>query len=279
MPVFECFHEDECQYFGERYEPVIQATVHANDLCHDLIKGAKAKAQDQRTNILWMMAASCLMEFEDIFLLAGNGRGTGSIKLLRAFYERVVTLTYLANHPDKTGQFVDFTDVHWKKLLLEAERTKSTASIPPESIERVEENFQKVKDRYQQKCPKCDRTSLQGSWTQKPVPDMASDAHAILRHLAFNAYFRPTFHIHTTYFGIVEQCDRAEGQVRFSDVETQRRMASEVLSHAHILLIQVIDVLNGAFQLGRDEELKAVGDEWKYSWDKVGWPGDKPLTV
>jgi hypothetical protein len=274
MDIFECFHEDECQYFGERYSPVIKAIIPANDFCQTLVKGAQAKSEEQSNNILWMMAASCLAEVEDIFLLAGNGRGTGAIKLLRAFYERVVTLSYLAKYPDKIQQFVDFSDVHWKKLLIEVVRTKADIPITQESIDRIEANFAAVKDKYQQKCKGCERLSLQGQWTQKPVPEMASDISDILRYMAFNAYLRPTFHIHTTHFGIVEQCERTGGKLLFSDVTTQRNMALKALCHAHTLLMQVMDVLNNKFELGKDEEMRQIGEGWKESWNATGWPQD-----
>jgi hypothetical protein len=276
MDIFECFHENESKYFGEHYLPVIDAITKANVLCYEMVKEAQAKAKGQIDNVLWMLAASCLAEFDDIFLLAGNGRGVGAIKLLRAYYERVVTLSYLAKHPDKVKQFVDYSDVHWKKLLLETIRTKAKVSISKEAVERIETNFEAVKGNYQTRCGKCNVPSLQGSWTKKPVADMASDISDILRYMAFNAYLRPTFHIHTTHFGIVEQCEKTDGKLLFSDVSMQRKMAAEVLNHAHILLGQVMDVLNNKFELAKDEEMKAMGEGWKNSWEACGWPQALP---
>ena len=86
-------YKEESEYFGRHFEPVIKAVVRANDVCFGLVRAAQRKSQAEEENILWMLAASCLNEFEDIFLLAGNGRGLGATKLLRAFYERVVTFS------------------------------------------------------------------------------------------------------------------------------------------------------------------------------------------
>jgi hypothetical protein len=41
-------------------------------------------------------------------LLAGNGFGTGATKLMRAFYGRPVTLSYLATDTDQIQRFVDY---------------------------------------------------------------------------------------------------------------------------------------------------------------------------
>jgi hypothetical protein len=268
---FICCHCDECQHFGDLFGPVIEAITRANGLCFELVKESQGKSIGESDNVLWMLAASCLTEFEDIFLLAGNGRGVGATKVLRGLYERTVVFSYLAKHPDKIRQFVDYSDVHWNKLLIEATEQHATFSIPEEEAARIKRNYEKSEKNYQRvKCKTCNTTELNGSWTRKPVADMASDVNPNLRGLAFNAYFRPTLHIHTTYYGIIEQSDiSGEHKLRFSNVEKQRELASEALGFAHILLLQVIDTLNDRFNPGRGEQVRQIAEEWKHSWEAI----------
>jgi hypothetical protein len=218
-----------------------------------------------------MLAASCLTEFEDIFLLAGNGRGVGAMKLLRAFYERTVTLSYLAKKPEKVQQFIEYSDVHWHKLLSEAMENHATPSISQSEMEGIKSNFERVRGKYQkEKCRTCKTTELQASWTKLPVPQMASQVSEILRSLAFNAYLRTTFHIHTTFFGIVEQsAQSAKGKLRFADLNKQRELASEAMEIAHILIVHVMQAVNDSFKLGRDDQIGQIAEEWKRSWQEV----------
>ena len=90
---YVCGHEDEWAYFGITYEAILPAITEAHDTLLDLLKAANPETEERR--ILYLLAQMCLKEFEEILLLAGNGYGGGAIKLLRAFYERVVVFHYL----------------------------------------------------------------------------------------------------------------------------------------------------------------------------------------
>ena len=80
------------------------------------------KRNSSRTgDIHFLLTGAAYTEFEEILVLALNGYGSGATKLLRALYERTETTQYLMSHPNKIQQFINYTDVHWQKLLREAE--------------------------------------------------------------------------------------------------------------------------------------------------------------
>ncbi|HYR38112.1 MAG TPA: DUF5677 domain-containing protein [Methylomirabilota bacterium] len=56
-------------------------------------------------------------DFSEILLLSGNGYGIGAFKLLRGLYERVVTMTYLLQHPEKAEDFADWHLIEKQKLV------------------------------------------------------------------------------------------------------------------------------------------------------------------
>jgi hypothetical protein len=202
-------HEDEWQYFAQHHGPALDALTKAHKTCIDLLKLAHPVGQEQA--VIYMLAQCCLKEFEEILLLTGNGYGGGATKLLRSFYERVVTLSYLAKHPNKVQQFVDYTDIHWRKLLTEAEKIHSKVDLTPEQIKTINENFEKSKERFTEVlCKEHNKTRLQMSWTKKPVPDQASEISDPLRWRCFNAYLRPTFYLHSTFVGITWQTQKGE---------------------------------------------------------------------
>ena len=53
------------------------------------------KREGAEDNTLYLLAAACLHEFNEVTLSAVHMYGTGALKLVRPLYERVVTLSYL----------------------------------------------------------------------------------------------------------------------------------------------------------------------------------------
>jgi hypothetical protein len=84
---------------------------------------------------------------------------------LRTFFERVTTLGYLAKYPDKMPQFIDYTSVHWHKLLTEAAKKHDKVDLSEEEIAKIKADFDNVKENYLDACT-CGKPRLQGSWTR-----------------------------------------------------------------------------------------------------------------
>lgn len=226
--------------------------------------------ENKEQNVVYLLTASCLKEFEEILLLGGNGYGSGATKLLRAFYERVVTLSYLAMRPEKTQQFIDYTDIHWHKVLTEAHSIHASVDLKAELLEAIENNYEKAKDRFMEDPCKCGKKRVQMSWTKAPVPELVSKISSNLRLLCFNAYLRPTFFLHTTYLGVTTQAQLTdEGKLKPFGTEVERKVAREALELAHVLLVHVTDVLNDYFKLGQEQRVKQLGEDWKECWPKI----------
>jgi hypothetical protein len=264
-----CGHLDEWQFFAERFGSAIDALTRAHDTCFAILTLPCPDGQEQ--NVIYILAAACLKEFEEICLLAGNGYGGGATKLLRSFYERVVTLSYLALKPTKVQQFIDYTNIHWHKLLCEAEKIHSTVKLTPEKIQKIKDDYENHKDHFMEDlCKPCKKRRPQMAWTKKPIPDQASEVNQTLRALCFNAYLRPTFYLHTTFLGITWQAQKTDaGKLRFLGTEIERESARESLELAHILLVHVAEVVNDFFRLGQNERVKKIAREWKDSWEHV----------
>jgi hypothetical protein len=262
-------HPDEWDYFAQHYGAAADALTNAHKACFDLL--SLAQPVDRGQNVIYLLAQSCLKEFEEILLLAGNGYGGGATKLLRSFYERVVTLSYLAKHPGKIQQFIDYTDIHWRRLLTEAESVHCKVDLSPEQIKDINVNFERSRTRFiEVLCKEHNKTRLQMSWTKKPVPDQASEISDGLRLLCFNAYLRPTFYLHTTFVGITWQTQATEDdKLRLFGSEVERPAAREATELAHVLIVQVTDVLNDFFKLEQDKRVKEVGQAWKQSWEEA----------
>jgi hypothetical protein len=91
---------------------------------------------------------------------------------------------------------------------------------------------------------------------------MASKVSNDLRLLLANAHLAPTFHLHTTFWGIANQSERTpDGKLQFLGGKVQEDAAQESFDQTYILLVQVMDVLNGYYDLKRSDTIHQLNSE------------------
>jgi uncharacterized protein DUF5677 len=266
--------DEHARHFAKTFAKSLLAIEALHKALMDCLSESKWDGQANR--IVCLLAAACLREFNEIKLLATRELGTGAVKLIRTLYERVVTLSYLAKYPEEIRQFIDYSDVHWHKLLVEAKEVfgddeQAMSRIASKGqIETIKDKFKTAKSNFQQSdCKKCKTTRLQGSWTKKSMPELSAGVSTEVRNLYFRAFLSPTLHIHTTFWGIVHQYTQdVEGKPVFNEAH-QEESARDAMDIAHILLLQVFDVLNSYFNLGKDQLLKERTDDWLHSWKEA----------
>jgi hypothetical protein len=138
-------------------------------------------------------------DFMEILLLCANGYGMAGLKLLRSMFEGVITGIYIARHPEEAQAFFGYHTIHQRRFL----RAAATAGIdlsqivPTAEQERIEEQYLSSRDSYRQtRCPECDATLADVSWTRADPMTMAREVG--LQQLAVQCYSFTTLHIHTT---------------------------------------------------------------------------------
>jgi hypothetical protein len=101
--------------------------------------------------LIYFLSVACLREFNEILLLCSNRYGIGALKILRPMYERVITLMYLHGHPDLIQRFIDYSQVHWHKILKEARVAAGHDDVmSEEQMAEIEARYQAVKETYEQ---------------------------------------------------------------------------------------------------------------------------------
>jgi hypothetical protein len=231
----------------------------------DLFEAIKSQDDTRNRSLLFLMVGASYREFEELLTLAMNGYGAGATKLLRALYERTVTTLYLMKHPKKIQQFIDFTAIHWKKLLIEADTSGIGAQLPDERRGEIERDFKQVEENFQElACSPCKKTRLQGSWTKKPVPTQAREINEELGAMCFRSYLMPTFFLHTTFWGIEQQTiEDKDGKFTLLTSESERRHAAGTLVMACNLMKHLAEGTNQYYALNASASCvqieKAVG--------------------
>lgn len=251
--------EDDVQRFVDKYGKSMELIERLHATTLDFLNLPFSR-EGPANNIIYLLSSVCLREFNEILLLASHRYGIGALKILRPLFERVITLRYIAQHPTEAERFIDYSKVHCHKLLLEGRIAAGTDDVmEKDEMERIEREYTEVKTQFEQTvCKDCGGRRIV-SWTKLSTPDMARELGGNIRRLYFNAFLWPTCNIHTTFYGIARQ-------IALNIEESEDDAVHMSLNIAHGLLIQVIDVLNKYFDLGKTDDVNERAKEWNQAW-------------
>ena len=193
----------------------------------------------------------CAEDFMEIMLLCGNGYGVGGLKLVRGMYERAVTARYLQIHPEETQRFVDFHWVQQRKLGIAIQRTYREKVLSDETIKRVEDKFQEVRDQFViTVCADCGRRDVGFTWSKLDFVSMANTVGS-LGDLIVPAYYLPMRQAHSTMDAILSRLKQGEEQLIEFDEGPQRSTADEAMITAHNILLNILDLQKEHFGLAQ----------------------------
>jgi len=261
QPIFEGDVNGAWESFKKDHSPFCKATHTLYLGLLSMLNGLKMEhvPEDRAVSLL---AFASLNDFNDVVLLCSMGHGTGAAKLLRSYFERVVTLSYLSANPKEVQDWIDYSDIHWHKLLVEGKVASDGSWMSADEEQRIEKQFEATKARYQQTdCKKCATSRLMGSWTKKGMPELAKSVSDHMRRLYFNGYLSPTLYLHSSFQALTTQIQFLDGGRITLDLKTEQEEVKTALGIAHVLLLQTAEVINRHFKLGRGAELEAFGRE------------------
>ena len=213
-------------------------------------------------------------DFTEVFILGANGHGIGGLKILRGMYERVVTVSYLANHPDKAEAFWKYGPIHKYKLIVHADKAGMNleSRFGKAVLDEIKAERDAVKDQYVDACKKCGATFPMFSWIKGAMDTMVAGSTPELKQMYFHCYYWPTLHDHATVNNIIERMEiTPTDDLRWKE-DGQRHWVDVAVSSSHWLLITILDLLNTRFALGHDDRINKLAEDWKRSWLKTLLP-------
>lgn len=224
-------------------------------------------SENPADRVVFFIGRLCAEDFNEVFLLSGNGYGFGALKILRGLYERAVTLAYVAKHPDQADMFLEYHYIHQGKMLSHAKPLldKARGQIPSEELRSAEELYKTYKSKFREPlCKKCKTYRTRFAWSPLDLASMARDVN--MDGLYFAAYYFPTLQSHATASAIINRLDmRSEGHLSF-DPEPQQEWSDRALAAAHNVIIHVLLTQNKYFNLALDDEIQQrmndFGDIW-----------------
>jgi hypothetical protein len=188
----------------------------------------------------------CVEDFWELLLLAGNGYGIGAHKMLRALYERAVTLLYLGTHPEHIDNFLDYDIITKHKIGRKITETGYLVpGLTDEVLEKNRKEFERVKNKFMvTDCEKCETTRLNHSWNKLDFVSMANTTP--LKKLLVPAYYIPMYHTHSTATAIYA---RLQPNGSGFNPDLQPDEATRGLRYAHEIILYVLRAQNDHFKM------------------------------
>jgi hypothetical protein len=220
----------------------------------------------------------CVEDFHEIMVCCGNGYGFAALKLLRALYEKAVTLEYLNNNPNELDAFLNYRYVSEYKLL-EAISAEFGAETLPTSVNDMHKEsavkYDQIKKNYLiTACKKCETTRVNHTWSKLDIVAMAKRTR-ILGKLMASAYYLPMRHTHSTGASLIERLEHNDEGFGFNP-DAQRDQADSAIREAYTIVLEVINVQLQRFQIeGLQEVFDKCCEDWKeiYVDDESEQPG------
>jgi hypothetical protein len=222
---------------------------------------------------VFFLSSLVFEDFTEVWVMAGNGLGTGALKSLRGMYERTVTAAYISVFPSEAKRFWAYWSIPHRKLLNHAKELLGAefleSVLGADHMKLVEAEYQKVKNDFQEiVCQKCSLTRTMFSWSKLGLPAMAKKAGYGLEHCYYNGYAVPTQQAHSTVLALTSRL-KLQADGAYTDNSFQKSFAALAVLTAHVLTLRILRVSDVYFSLGLADEIAQREAECKLAWPGV----------
>lgn len=167
-----------------------------------LIVHTQIRDDDELGDLIIGFMVSSHMDIDDLMTLTHKDSHHGAQYLLRALFERTVTLKYLSRNPEQVSGFKEYDAVDWDQVTKGIHALtgmtvgdSARANITRKATEARAKN-------KQEKCPVC-KNQKPTSWTTLNTKEMATRVG--LDHLYLNSFLIPSKLMHPTLWGTRER--------------------------------------------------------------------------
>lgn len=208
----------------EQWTPIFKRNPGLKDALNELIEltgesAATVPLESAAHRVIFTLRNVCMEECWEVLLLAANHYTSGAAKLIRALYERALTIVYLSQYPEKAQRFIDYAAIQNHRTLNPALKLYSEEDlnerIKPSSIADIKSEYERVKPAFQiTKCSKCKTKQLAHGW-DLDITSMAEKVQQGFPEMLLSAYTLPTLELHTTASGAFSRTSSDESRIVF----------------------------------------------------------------
>lgn len=213
-------------------------------------------------------------EFGEVFVLAGNGYGSGGLQIIRGMYERLVTLRYLIDNPNELDTWLEYRHVFLRRLAQTAIRSISHDAIPEHVMKEIEADYARVRSNYLVPQCECGKTRVNHTWTRLDLPSMASQDEW-LNGMLVEAYYLPMIHTHANPSAMSVRALKLEGGSLGFNAGASPILADHAMATAHKLLLYAAELQHRYFDMDNLELRNKCWSECKEAWahlPSAKWP-------
>jgi hypothetical protein len=210
------------------WEPIFKRNPGLREALNELIEltgecGAQVRLLSPAHTVIFVLRNVCMEECWEVLLLAGNAYVSGAAKIIRALYERALTICYIAQNPDKAQRFLDYGAIQEHRTLGPAlalfGEEGLQEKLQPTSVAEIKADYERVKPMFQiancgQCKDKCTHKRLAPSW-DVDLSTMAKRVGMGFEELMLPAYTLPTLEMHSTRSGAFSRTKTTEQGVAY----------------------------------------------------------------
>jgi hypothetical protein len=204
-------------------------------------------------------------DFKELLILCESGYGLGAQKQLRSMYEKVLSAAYLSKEPARVAKLHKYLIVHQHKIREAALKLYTEQEVEPHLPKDMEDFYNEIKPELEETaCDKCKKKRVPISW-YPAIDQMAATVGGNLKTNNLYWYLLPTFVSHASQYGLQQHIVLADG-VLTTNPAAQTRPVSFTLRAGHLLLIEILCVLNSHFDLKLDNGITACQQDITACW-------------
>jgi hypothetical protein len=217
--------------------------------------------------VIFYLGIRVVDDFEAIVVTTANDLALPAQSLLRGMYERIVTMSHLHHHPDDVTAFAEYDYVQRRRVAFAIRDTLGVSPEQDSSMEELEREYQRVKDRYLVACEKCGHQRVGPSWTKLDFVSMAKQQEHFADCLV-HAYYLPLLQAHSTLRSASAVFEVKDGKPVFRSNHIQ--LSDEVFRLAYVLVLGSLQLqldhfnpsgLAMALQIAINDHLEIYPDE------------------
>lgn len=224
------------------------------------------QSQEPIDRFVMMFGRMCIEEFFEILLLCGNGYGIAASRLLRALWEKVVTLEYIDAHPEELDAFFDYHHISQHKLLKSVQDVIGMDALPAEIIAENDADYERVKQRFMvTACKTCGTKRVNHSWNKLDIVAMAKKTR-ILGKIVNEAYYLPLAHTHSSMSSLIQRLEEREtGAIGFNP-DSQQKTADSTLRTSHLIVVELLLIQTRRYKI---PDLETMVEKCEKDWIEI----------
>jgi hypothetical protein len=238
------------------YRSALDAIAEDLQVAVEMFNAAQAKMSQPLERAVYLLVSMTAGGLQELLILAGNGAGTGALKISRGMFESAVMAEYLRMNPSEADDYIQYGRVlMWKRIQQYPD------GFTPEKIKEVEDEYNRVKLRFTNT-----KGVVRNQWNGKSISHMAT---AVGREKQYELPYSIAASMHHGNFeAMLSHIKGDENKLSIEELPSMKWVMQALIS-GHVYLLQALESLNECVQLGYNQRLEAANARFQTVWKPI----------